>query len=184
MHGTAPGPAFVGVIDFNERPKLQKAAAMLLVDLVDIQGQPPLGQRGDAADTCMAIGVARHAAVLAADAVLMEKAQRTADDFMVKIRRQRPARHGVPTALRNVSIDHLLDSAAGVHRGGFEVVPLDMDVFAGTAASAALDLNAYDNPVAARAKDTANLVKAWRAGSDDVISDTITLTHAISHGKG
>jgi hypothetical protein len=114
----------------------------------------------------------------------MEKAQRTTDDFMVKIRRQGPARHGIPTAIRNVSIDHLFDTATGVYGRGFEVVPLNVNVFAGATASTPLDLNAHDNPVATRAEDAADLIEAWRAGSHDMVGDTITLAHAISHSKG
>ena len=49
----------------------------------------------------------------------------------------------------NVSIDNLLDTATGMHRRCVEVIPLNVDVLASTAADAALDLHADDDAVAA-----------------------------------
>jgi hypothetical protein len=56
-----------------------------------------------------------------------------------------------------------------------------MDVLAGATPTAALDFNANDDAVATAAKDAADLLKIRRAGRDNVISDAIAFTDAITN---
>lgn len=63
MDKSAPLPAFFGIVEIYEAPELEKAPAKGLVNTMHIQAESALRERADAANTGVAIGVARDAAI-------------------------------------------------------------------------------------------------------------------------
>ncbi|NDC88030.1 MAG: hypothetical protein EB075_04360 [Bacteroidetes bacterium] len=81
MPVAVPVPAIISLADLNQGPELKETPPVAFVDLMDVESQAAFRERGDAANTGVAIGVAGNATIHAADAVLMEEAQGAADDF-------------------------------------------------------------------------------------------------------
>ena len=79
-----PVPAVVWALDVNHRPKRQEVLAMLLVDLVNVDVEAPLRESSYAANTGVAVGVARDAAITGADVVLFVETERPATDLFVE----------------------------------------------------------------------------------------------------